>query len=353
MKTLSRLNLITLIITAFMMIGSIKTNAQSKDEMYIKAMYDSFTYDVSILKYYRGATKGLDMYDIKKMSGPDVNLAFYDISDSSQLTASLRPPFSKGYETIPMTFTTSKSAAHQFIFSGTIFTNYSITLVDVYAGVTKVINDGDVYKFTSSNSVSSSVGNARFRLLVGAKLAALPVTYISNTAELKNTDVVVKWSTASEINNDKYEIEYSKDAVSFETVGEVKSAGNSTELVNYEFVHSNIYNNENIYYRIKQTDLNGDFTYTNVMTVSAQKVSSTHIASIYPTPATDIIHINYVTTVSDVTIVLFNMQGQKVNEFANTPSSINVQNMNIGNYILQMTDRSGNVLQTEKIIVVK
>lgn len=356
MKTLSRLNLITLIIFAFMMISSIKSNAQSTNEVYITAKYDSFTYDISILKYYAGSSIGYDMYDIKKMYGSDVNLSLYDQNDSTQLTASLRPPFTTGMDIIPMTFTTSKSSQHQLIFNGLLCSNHKITLVDMYAMTKTVMTNGSIYTFTSNNSIAASVGNARFFLVVETLTASsLPVKYVSNTATLQNTtDVLVKWTTASEINNDRFEIEYSKDAVSFEKAGTVKGAGNSTEMIDYEFVHTNIYNNENMYYRIKQIDLNGEFTYTNVMTIAAQKeVVASNVATLFPTPATDIIHINYVSNISDVKIVLFDMQGQKVNEYSNTPSTINVQNLNIGNYVLQIVDKAGNVIQTQKIIVVK
>ena len=329
-------------------------SGSSGDELYIKAQYDTITYDVAILKYYTGATSAFEMLDIKKMVGPDVNISLYDSSDITQLTASLRAPFSSGIDIVPMTYTTSKNGTHKLYFNGSIFSNYSVMLIDAYTSTSTPISNGDIYTFTSSNSIAASFGGSRFKLVLGST-SMLPVKFVSNTAKARNNDVVVNWTTASEINNDHFEIEYSKNAVDFEKAGQVKGAGNTSKVSNYHFVHTGILFNENLYYRIKQVGINGDYQYTNVMPVEVQKakIASEPSVLVYPNPASDILRIMYLKNESNLKVTVYSIEGKKQAEFSNSPEYINLTNLSDGTYYMKVTNNDGNLLQIQKIMILK
>ena len=96
----------------------------------------------------------------------------------------------------------------------------------------------------------------------------LPIELLSFNAVLNKSNTVdLSWSTASEINNDFFTIEKSKDAIHFEEVLQQKGAGNSNSVLNYNDVDKNPFSGVS-YYRLKQTDFNGDYTYSDIVPVS-------------------------------------------------------------------------------------
>ena len=93
----------------------------------------------------------------------------------------------------------------------------------------------------------------------------IELIYFDATCD-KEGYVDLNWSTASELNNDYYTIERSRDAVSFEQVKEVDAAGNSGNILAYnEKDESPILGTS--YYRLKQTDLDGSFSYSKIVRV--------------------------------------------------------------------------------------
>ncbi|MFN0202461.1 MAG: hypothetical protein ACKVTZ_13130, partial [Bacteroidia bacterium] len=98
--------------------------------------------------------------------------------------------------------------------------------------------------------------------------ANFPVEFTSVNAQIvDNQEVMITWETASEKNNDYFEVEHSVDARSFSPIGQVKGAGNSTTLQKYEYK----YNEASFglsYYRIKQVDFDGKVSYSEITKVN-------------------------------------------------------------------------------------
>ena len=83
------------------------------------------------------------------------------------------------------------------------------------------------------------------------------------------------WETALEINNNGFEIEKSLDGFSFYTIGWVTGNGNSTVSHSYEFDDYKIELGETYYYRLKQVDYDGQFEYSNIVSVSFGDITQT------------------------------------------------------------------------------
>lgn len=96
-------------------------------------------------------------------------------------------------------------------------------------------------------------------------LTPLPLELISNTAICDGNNVVIEWSTASETNNNYFTIEKSTDGINFIEIGTVNGAGNSTSILNYSFTDNNTLP-ETSYYRLIQTDYDGNSTTFNMLT---------------------------------------------------------------------------------------
>ncbi len=100
--------------------------------------------------------------------------------------------------------------------------------------------------------------------------SVLPVTFISFNGVLQNTAAVLTWSTAAEINNKGYEVEKSFDGANFSDIAFVKGAGTSSGINNYSYTDVKVLSGSN-YYRLKQVDLDGRFSYSSVIKIDYSK----------------------------------------------------------------------------------
>jgi hypothetical protein len=114
----------------------------------------------------------------------------------------------------------------------------------------------------------------------------LPVELLSfDAVTVNNSEVLVSWITASEINNDKFIVERSLDAINFEIVGTVKGANNSTSTRSYNLTDVKPYNGVS-YYRLRQLDFNGEQeTFTPVAVYLTGAVGSS--MNVFPNPANE------------------------------------------------------------------
>lgn len=109
----------------------------------------------------------------------------------------------------------------------------------------------------------------------------LPITLLSFKAQPNGNEVDLVWQTASEINNAYFTVERSSNGTEFQPITTVNGAGNSTETLTYESTDKNPLAGKS-YYRLKQTDFNGDFTYSEVEIVTFNELISN--VNLYPNP---------------------------------------------------------------------
>lgn len=100
-------------------------------------------------------------------------------------------------------------------------------------------------------------------------------------------EIILNWTTASEINSDQFAIEKSIDGTEFILMGIVDAAGYSEQKINYEFKDDHPFTGKN-YYRLKMVDLNGKFEYSPVLAV-INDTQSMYVISPNPANSTFII----------------------------------------------------------------
>jgi hypothetical protein len=115
-----------------------------------------------------------------------------------------------------------------------------------------------------------------------ANTLPLPIKLVSFTANQHDTVVILNWSTVSEENNDVFVLEKSIEGFDFEKIGSVKGAGNSSQQLDYVFYDKNPVQGKS-YYRLKQIDFDGQFTYSDVQKVVNNKIMSV-ITGVFPNP---------------------------------------------------------------------
>ncbi|WAC39787.1 T9SS type A sorting domain-containing protein [Pedobacter sp. SL55] len=146
-------------------------------------------------------------------------------------------------------------------------------------------------------------------VLYGANV--LPVILTKFTAKATNTAAVLNWATASEKNSDYFAVMRSGDGVNFSKIGEVKAAGNSSELKEYQFKDAYPLNGTN-YYRLYQYDNDATLDKSDIKTVSFNlDANQNHVRVInldHDNVAIDI----YIPTAKKGNVVIANINGQRI-----------------------------------------
>jgi Secretion system C-terminal sorting domain len=138
----------------------------------------------------------------------------------------------------------------------------------------------------------------------------LPIQLLSFTANPFNRDVKLTWSTATEINNSHFTIQRSGRGDVFTDVLHVAGAGNSTTVQNYTAIDASPLPGVN-YYRLKQTDFDGRYTYSNIRVVN---MNTSVPVSIFPNPfrgSSIQVAVGEVET-GDMEVELYDLAGKKV-----------------------------------------
>jgi len=129
----------------------------------------------------------------------------------------------------------------------------------------------DQFLWESGNSSSWGAKNNKS----GGDYQVLPVELLSFSAKIIGNTVNLKWQTASETNNHYFSIERSMDAQNFEEIGRVAGAGNSNTIRDYSYTDNIKGSSTPMYYRLKQLDYNGTFSYSPTISIriSAQELA--------------------------------------------------------------------------------
>ena len=120
-------------------------------------------------------------------------------------------------------------------------------------------------------------------------ISPLPIELLSFSAVKNNSKVAISWSTASEKENASFNVEKSKDGISYETVFSCAGKGTTSGTTNYSGMDEYPFSGLS-YYRLKQTDNNGNFTYSNNVALNFNNGSDAFI--VFPNPSTGDISIN-------------------------------------------------------------
>ncbi|MFN5418497.1 MAG: T9SS type A sorting domain-containing protein [Flavobacteriia bacterium] len=177
--------------------------------------------------------------------------------------------------------------------------------------------------------------NTLVTIVGGCTITLLPIELLYFDAKLNEKQTVdLAWETASERNNDYFTIEKSMTGSDWEYLGNVDGAGTTSTPHSYYLEDLNPAFGNN-YYRLKQTDFNGDFVYSNIKNVNLPFSDNIQI---YPNPAKNLLSITG-KDLSKTEIEIFNNLGQKIDIKKNFISidhlEINIEHLASGLYTVR------------------
>ena len=250
---------------------------------------------------------------LEVFSGACGSLTSLDCSDSSQ---------GGGTEQITMNVTAG--------------TNYRVRVYDFYANL--------------SNMGTFSISAAG---------VPLPITLLNFKGERQGNNNVLIWSTASEQNNQGFEIQYSSDGTNFDRFSFVNSKannGNSASILNYEYTDTRLLSG-NAYYRLKQIDKDGKSSYSNIILLKGDKINAITLTNIYPNPAKNKLNVSLASPANDKIILeIRDLTGKLVMRQAskimsgNNNLSLEVASLPAGSYFIKVIDNNGSQTSISKFV---
>ena len=175
----------------------------------------------------------------------------------------------------------------------------------------------------------------------------LPVELTTFTATAINQTIALAWTTASEENNDYFQIERSLNGAKFEVLGKVKGTGTTLEPQAYSFVDAAPKAGVN-YYRLKQVDYDGAFEYSNIVAAVVKYANQSLFA--YPSPTSDLLVLESAVAIEQIEIR--DMAGRILNRQTfgkeQTRVELNVATLTSGSYFVYV--QSGAASQVVRFV---
>lgn len=213
----------------------------------------------------------------------------------------------------------------------------SFTTSSCHAANSKSIVEGYLL---GKNSVTIPATNTVFgdpcvgtvkRLYVQAVYGSpLPLNLISFTATVNQNGNLLNWKTSGEKNTKLFVVERSADGNQFANIGNV-TAHNSEGVNEYSYTDNDQIEGR-IFYRLKQTDIDGNFVYSKIISVINNQPAG---LSIFPTPARNFIEVRGLK--ENAIVELVNLQGKVLQHFRTTSPSrkIDISSFPKGMYVLK------------------
>jgi hypothetical protein len=255
----------------------------------------------------------------------------------------------------PLTFFKTVSAAFD---PATDLVNGEFTFAPVYLPYsTGTLNGVTYYELTGLTSFSGGTGG----FSVNDSGSPLPVELLGfDVNAVDNQFIRLDWATASEINNEGFEVLRSTDGVDFERIAWIDGNGNSTEINEYVFNDRGVDKGMTYYYQLKQIDYDGQYEYFDIKSARLDGKTTFTVGALIPNPSkgNDIVSVDVSTSSGELlTVEIYDRIGAKVKSTsyvlfaAENALDINIADLAEGTYFLNFQSSMGT--ETRKLVVLK
>ncbi len=186
----------------------------------------------------------------------------------------------------------------------------------------------------------------------------LPVEFLGFEGKEEASSIKLSWSTATELNNDHFEVERSTDGVQFEGIGKVDGNGTTNEVSSYSFVDTKPTSGTS-FYRLRQVDYDGQFDYSKTIQLTPEWFDAQ--VSVYPNPVRPgeeftIDMRGLISTESPISIQLMDLSGAVIKEIDGNLKDpvirLELPQLELASSLLLLNiSTQGQLIQTVKIVV--
>jgi hypothetical protein len=243
----------------------------------------------------------------------------------------------------------------QFWVNGVSVYTWQYTLGTFGNGCPLVLDASDIFAPVETPATNNGMYIDDFRF----SDTPIPVELTSFTGNVNNLgQVVLNWETATEVNNQGFEIERRTETSEYRTVGFVEGNGTISEPRSYVYTDITAENGIN-YYRLKQIDFNGTYEYSSEIEVDVNGPLTFDLAQNYPNPFNPSTSIKYsVSESGNIRLSVFNIVGEEVavlvdgfNQAGFYEVTFDASNLSTGVYVYKL--QSANSVQTKKMMLLK
>lgn len=226
---------------------------------------------------------------------------------------------------------------------------------------------------TSDNYISLSGIDSFSRWTAAGDDAPLPVELTYFTAELQDTTVLLKWETATEVNNygfdvERHSIPIDADTLNWTKLGFVEGNGTTNSPQSYEYTDTYIPSADSLVYRLKQIDNDGKYVYSKVVKIDLSTITSVEeeipveysLSQNYPNPFNPSTNIKFgIPNPGEVNLTIYNILGEEVTTLVNENMqagyhevSFNASSLPSGMYIYRL-NAGDEFTSTKKLLLIK
>lgn len=166
------------------------------------------------------------------------------------------------------------------------------------------------------------------RVVIHGPEGVLPIILVDFTVKSEGNQHVLSWQTATEFNNDYFIIEHGASPQKFHELQRINSLGNSLTMQYYTCMNSSLLKGDN-YYRLKQVDQNGKFSYSNIISLWD---AEGNIFDFFPNPSKEILRFNQEVE----SIVIYDILGSEIFSAKNVGMQLDVTHLPSGIYHLKI-----------------
>ena len=164
----------------------------------------------------------------------------------------------------------------------------------------------------------------------------LPIELVEFAGKNEGKFNHLSWVTETEINNDYFTLERSTNSTDWQEVKTIDGAGNSLTTLHYSFDDYRIQGNTLYYYRLKQTDFDGNYTYSPLVVI---KTNASGELVVFPNPSNGMINISSNNTLKSVQVL--DLSGKVIRNINRNFYQIDLRNLAKGVYVLKVEDEFG------------
>ena len=226
-------------------------------------------------------------------------------------------------------------------------------LTNVSTDPNKANANGNVYRLVVATSKSNLAKpdciyfNDYTLIVDAAACGPMPVKLVSFNGTYADGVATLKWNTSQELNNDRFELLRSNDGKDFELAAIIAGAGNSFTPKSYRYSDHIAFAGNNIFYRLKQIDKDGRFTFSNIIKLAVSSVSSSF--QVFPNPAFNDFTVSFTANkIGTATLLVRSTNGQTVISKkidvikGNNSMLINVSQLKAGMYYISVMNEEIN-----------